>query len=86
MCADTKSIEIGVDQDGFIFLGYDAGMDDEADFIWGKNYTEPIDSSRAHAETKAEGYGSFSAHRKPAGMLLSLSWHNIRAEWELDVN
>lgn len=64
MCADTRSIEIGVDQDGFIFLGYDAGVDDEADFVWGKNYTEPIDSSRAQQETKAEGYGSL-----PAGML-----------------
>lgn len=53
-----------MDEDGFIFLGYDADMDDEAEFIWRKNYTEPIDSSRAHEETKAEGYGCLSAHRK----------------------
>lgn len=58
-----------MDQDGFIFLGYDAGMDDEAEFIWKKNYTEPIDSSRAREETKADGYGPFRAHGKPAGML-----------------
>lgn len=69
MCAGTRSVEIGVDEDGFIFLGYDAGMDDEAEFIWRKNYTEPIDSSRAHEETKAEGYSCIGAHSKPAGML-----------------
>ncbi|XP_011603400.2 myomesin-3 [Takifugu rubripes] len=51
----TRSIEIGVDDDGFIFLGYDADMDAEAEFIWRKNYTEPIDSSRAHEGTKTDG-------------------------------
>lgn len=55
MCAGTRNIEIGVDDDGFIFLGYDADMDEEAEFIWRKNYTDPIDSSRALEETKADG-------------------------------
>lgn len=55
MRTGTRSIEIGVDEDGFIFLGYDADMDDEAEFIWRKNYTEPVDSSRAQEETKADG-------------------------------
>lgn len=51
----TKDVEIGVDDDGFIFLGYDANMDDEAEFHWRKNYTEPIDAGRAWQEKKKEG-------------------------------
>ncbi|CAJ1062752.1 myomesin-3 [Xyrichtys novacula] len=48
----TKNIEIGVDDDGFIYLGYEADeMNDESEFLWGKNYSEPIDAGRAHAET-----------------------------------
>lgn len=65
-CAGTRSIEVGVDDDGFIFLGYDADMDDEAEFIWRKNYTEPIDSSRAHEGTKTDGYGCSDAAGTPA--------------------
>uniref|UniRef100_A0A3Q3EVU2 Myomesin 3 n=1 Tax=Labrus bergylta TaxID=56723 RepID=A0A3Q3EVU2_9LABR len=39
----TKNIEVGVDDDGFIFLGYEADeMNDESKFLWGKNYTEPL--------------------------------------------
>lgn len=77
-CAGTRGIEIGVDDDGFIFLGYDADMDNEAEFIWRKNYTEPIDSSRAHEGTKTNGYSCSHAactpaftliRRKPSGML-----------------
>ncbi|XP_041649967.1 myomesin-3 [Cheilinus undulatus] len=49
----TKNIEIGVDEDGFIYLGYEASeMNDESKFLWSKNYTEPIDAGRAQAETK----------------------------------
>ncbi|XP_073341600.1 myomesin-3 [Pagrus major] len=49
----TKNIEIGVDDDGFIFLGYKAAeMNDESKFLWSKNYSEPIDSGRAQAETE----------------------------------
>uniref|UniRef100_A0A3B5LGZ0 Myomesin 3 n=1 Tax=Xiphophorus couchianus TaxID=32473 RepID=A0A3B5LGZ0_9TELE len=48
----TKEIKIGVDDDGFIFLGYEAvEMNDDSEFIWSKNYTEPIDSQRTKAET-----------------------------------
>lgn len=48
----TKEIKIGVDDDGFIFLGYEAvEMNDDSEFIWSKNYTEPIDSQRMKAET-----------------------------------
>lgn len=55
-----------MDDDGFIFLGYDADMDDEAEFIWRRNYTEPIDSSRAHEGTKTDGYGCSRAACTPA--------------------
>ncbi|XP_076593460.1 myomesin-3 [Chaetodon auriga] len=49
----TKNIEIGVDDDGFIFLGYTADeMNDESKFLWSKNYTESIDGGRAREETK----------------------------------
>ncbi|KAM6994920.1 myomesin-3 isoform 1-T1 [Tautogolabrus adspersus] len=49
----TKNVEVGVDDDGFIFLGYEADeMNDESKFLWGKNYTEPVDAGRARAETK----------------------------------
>ncbi|XP_026173045.1 myomesin-3 [Mastacembelus armatus] len=49
----TKNIEIGVDDDGFIFLGYEADeMNDESEFLWSKNYTDPIDARRARVETK----------------------------------
>ncbi|KAM4580373.1 myomesin-3 [Odontesthes bonariensis] len=49
----TKDIEIGVDDDGFIFLGYDAvEMNDESKFLWSKNYSDSTDAKRMKAETK----------------------------------
>ncbi|XP_023271028.1 myomesin-3 [Seriola lalandi dorsalis] len=49
----TKNIEIGVDNDGFIFLGYESDeMNDDSKFLWSKNYTEAIDAGRARTETK----------------------------------
>ncbi|XP_030606297.1 myomesin-3-like [Archocentrus centrarchus] len=49
----TKNIEIGVDDDGFIFLGYEAvEMNDESKFLWSKNYTDPVGAERVRAETK----------------------------------
>ncbi|KAM9310400.1 myomesin-3 [Pholidichthys leucotaenia] len=49
----TKNIEVGVDDDGFIFLDYEAvEMNDESEFLWSKNYTDPIDAKRVRAETK----------------------------------
>ncbi|XP_034730713.1 myomesin-3 isoform X2 [Etheostoma cragini] len=52
----AKDIEIGVDNDGFIFLGYEADeKDDESMILWSKNYTESIDAGRAREETKKNG-------------------------------
>ncbi|XP_056299524.1 M-protein, striated muscle isoform X2 [Pseudoliparis swirei] len=52
----AKNVEIGVDDDGFIFLGYEADEpDDESKCLWNKNYTEPIDGSRARADAKKDG-------------------------------
>ncbi|XP_042346235.1 myomesin-3 [Plectropomus leopardus] len=52
----SKDIEIGVDDDGFIYLSYETDkMDDESKFLWNKNYTEPIDAKRAQAENKKKG-------------------------------
>lgn len=52
----TKDIEIGVDDDGFIFLGYKTDeVDDQSQFLWNKNYSEPIDAKRAQAETTKDG-------------------------------
>ncbi|XP_062255192.1 myomesin-3 [Platichthys flesus] len=48
----TKDIEIGVDDDGFIFLGYEAEeVDEESEVLWSRNYTEPVDPDRAQTET-----------------------------------
>ncbi|XP_034468054.1 myomesin-3 [Hippoglossus hippoglossus] len=48
----TKDIEIGVDDDGFIFLGYEPEeVDDESEFLWSRNYTEPVDPDRTQTET-----------------------------------
>ncbi|XP_037641548.1 myomesin-3 [Sebastes umbrosus] len=52
----SKDIEIGVDDDGFIFLGYEADeTDDESKFLWNKDYVEPIDPERAQAENTKSG-------------------------------
>uniref|UniRef100_UPI003AB0E41C myomesin-3 n=1 Tax=Centroberyx gerrardi TaxID=166262 RepID=UPI003AB0E41C len=49
----TRNIEIGVDDDGFIFLAYEAaGMTDRSEFLWSKNYREAIDAGRARIESK----------------------------------
>ncbi|XP_070767678.1 myomesin-3 [Enoplosus armatus] len=52
----TKNIEIGVDDDGFIYLGYKADeRSDESKFLWRKDYAEPVDAGRAREETKKNG-------------------------------
>ncbi|XP_029929114.1 myomesin-3 [Myripristis murdjan] len=49
----TKNIEIGVDNDGFIFLAYEAAqMTDSGEFLWSKNYRDAIDAARARVESK----------------------------------
>lgn len=53
LSSGTKSIEVGVDEDGFIFLGYENNeMNEESKFLWSKDYSEPIDTGRAREETK----------------------------------
>ncbi|XP_061631446.1 myomesin-3 isoform X1 [Phyllopteryx taeniolatus] len=50
---DTKNIKVGVDDDGFIYLGYECDhVDDGSEGLWNKNYTEPIDAARAQADNK----------------------------------
>ncbi|XP_062842071.1 myomesin-3 [Trichomycterus rosablanca] len=51
--AGTRNIEIGVDNDGFIFLSFEAPeTPDTVQFNWKKNYRDAIDGGRAHLETK----------------------------------
>ncbi|KAJ8289220.1 hypothetical protein COCON_G00018790 [Conger conger] len=46
----TKDIEIGVDNDGFIFMAFESQEGDE--FTWAKNYKDTIDPERATVENK----------------------------------
>lgn len=49
----TRDIEIGVDDDGFIFLSFEAPeTQGQLQFDWKKNYKQAIDAGRAHLETK----------------------------------
>ncbi|KAK3515070.1 hypothetical protein QTP70_006035 [Hemibagrus guttatus] len=49
----TKDIEIGVDNDGFIFLSFEAPeTHSQPQFDWKKNYRQAIDAGRVHVETK----------------------------------
>ncbi|XP_060717862.1 myomesin-3 [Tachysurus vachellii] len=49
----TRDIEIGVDNDGFIFLSFEAPeTQGQLQFDWKKNYRQAIDAGRAHLETK----------------------------------
>ncbi|XP_067303947.1 myomesin-3 isoform X1 [Pseudorasbora parva] len=51
--AGTKEIEIGVDNDGFIFLSFEAADGADGDvFKWNKNYGKAIDAGRARLENK----------------------------------
>lgn len=48
-----RDIEIGVDNDGFIFLSFEAPeTHSQPQFDWKKNYRQAIDAGRAHLETK----------------------------------
>ncbi|MBN3297714.1 MYOM3 protein, partial [Amia calva] len=48
----VKDIEIGVDEDGFIFLAFETPeMNDSSQFVWTKNYRDAIDSGRARIES-----------------------------------
>ncbi|TRY72904.1 hypothetical protein DNTS_011798 [Danionella cerebrum] len=49
----TKEIEIGVDDDGFIFLSFEASEEAKENvFKWNKNYKQAIDGDRARLENK----------------------------------
>ncbi|XP_060756301.1 myomesin-3 [Neoarius graeffei] len=49
----SRDIEIGVDNDGFIFLSFETPETlAQTQFEWTKNYKEAIDAGRAHLETK----------------------------------
>lgn len=49
----SKDIEIAVDDEGFICLSYEAGdINEETLALWTKDYTEPIDESRAQARSQ----------------------------------
>ncbi|KAG9337127.1 hypothetical protein JZ751_029718 [Albula glossodonta] len=45
-----KEIEVGVDNDGFIYLAFESNT--AGQFEWNKNYREAIDATRATLETK----------------------------------
>ncbi|XP_029574428.1 myomesin-3-like [Salmo trutta] len=43
---DTRDIEIGVDNDGFIFLAFEATeITEKSTFVWSKNYKEAIEAT-----------------------------------------
>ncbi|XP_055020131.1 myomesin-3 isoform X2 [Boleophthalmus pectinirostris] len=49
----SKDIQIGVDDDGFICLTYEAEeINEETPGLWNKEYSEPIDESRAQAHSQ----------------------------------
>lgn len=53
LLSGARDIEIGVDSDGFIFLGFEAvEMNDESEFLWSRNYTEPTDAKKTKTETR----------------------------------
>lgn len=56
LSSGARDIKIGVDDDGFIFLGYEAEADEESEALWRRNYAEPIDAARAREETSKKGY------------------------------
>ncbi|XP_068178957.1 myomesin-3 [Antennarius striatus] len=52
----TNKIEIGVDEQGFIFLDYKTDqMNEESEIVWNRDYTEPVDASRARAANTDNG-------------------------------
>lgn len=53
--AGARDITMGVDDDGFIFLGYEAEADDESEALWRRDYAEPIDAGRAREESTKKG-------------------------------
>ncbi|XP_009513437.1 myomesin-3 [Phalacrocorax carbo] len=49
----TNEIELGVDEEGFIYLAFDAPeKNDSSEFIWSKDYEGPPDADRVRIEEK----------------------------------
>uniref|UniRef100_A0AAY4BH06 Myomesin 3 n=1 Tax=Denticeps clupeoides TaxID=299321 RepID=A0AAY4BH06_9TELE len=49
----TREMEIGVDNDGFIYLSFEsADISENNLFVWSKNYREAIDATRVRMESK----------------------------------
>ncbi|NXP71883.1 MYOM3 protein, partial [Ramphastos sulfuratus] len=49
----TNEIELGVDEEGFIYLAFEAPeKNDSSEFIWSKDYKGPPDADRVQAEEK----------------------------------
>uniref|UniRef100_A0AAQ5YSJ1 Myomesin 3 n=1 Tax=Amphiprion ocellaris TaxID=80972 RepID=A0AAQ5YSJ1_AMPOC len=82
----TKNIEVGVDDDGFIFLGYEAtDMNDESKFLWNKNYTDPIGADRVRAETKKNRY--FYMDCDPVSVFdFPLAVIALKSGWQIEVS
>lgn len=52
--SDAREIEVGVDEEGFIYLAFEAPeAPDSAEFQWSKDYKGPPDPQRVRVEEKA---------------------------------
>lgn len=49
----TNEIELGVDEEGFIYMAFEAPeKNDSSEFIWSKDYEGPPDADRVQIEEK----------------------------------
>lgn len=52
-----KDVQIGVDEDGFIFLEFQTPeWNESSEFLWTKNYSKAIDQGRIRIESKDDRY------------------------------
>uniref|UniRef100_A0A8C9SG05 Myomesin 3 n=1 Tax=Scleropages formosus TaxID=113540 RepID=A0A8C9SG05_SCLFO len=88
----TKDVEIGVDSDGFIFLGLEAPRwVDGSQLLWSKNYREAIDAGRARVESvvhylrcKSCNVSSFITHT-PYIRVLFYTVITLKTPWQVEV-
>lgn len=58
----TNEIELGVDEEGFIYMAFEAPeKNDSSEFIWSKDYEGPPDADRVQIEEKGNRW-VFNAH------------------------
>lgn len=58
----TNEIELGVDEEGFIYMAFEAPeKNDSSEFIWSKDYEGPPDADRVQIEEKGNRWES-NAH------------------------